>query len=161
MTRGTRADGGMGRIRGVRRPSWVWIRLGLAGAVGRVVGVPWFARELPCPLGRVTRGPERLWARVIPPRVAAADRLTGLTGPEQVAVAAPAQRLDGRLVWLSNRRGHDELYLIDLRTRSVPQLTYPASVKCPDSLRTASRLSSCAASERMSATAIRPPGTSA
>ena len=39
MTRGTRADGGMGRIRGVRLPSWVWIRLGLAGGVGRVVGL--------------------------------------------------------------------------------------------------------------------------
>jgi hypothetical protein len=39
MTRGTRADGGMGRIRGVRLPSWVWIRLGRAGGVRRVVGL--------------------------------------------------------------------------------------------------------------------------
>jgi Tol biopolymer transport system component len=88
-----------------------------------VTGLPLVADELPEPLAEVARLPERLWTRLFPPRVSAAARLAGLTGAEQEAVARLGARLDGRLVWSSNRSGNHELYLLDLRARTLRQLT--------------------------------------
>jgi Tol biopolymer transport system component len=91
-----------------------------AGAVLALAGV---ADDLPGPLATVARAPERLWTRWFAPRVDPRARLEGLTGPERDAVRALAGRLDGRLVWSSNRSGNHELYLLDLREQSVRRLT--------------------------------------
>src|SRR5262249_494393 len=40
-----------------------------------------------------------------------------------------APRLDGRIVWSSNRTGNHELYLLDLRTRTLRQLTHTPQVE--------------------------------
>jgi dipeptidyl aminopeptidase/acylaminoacyl peptidase len=90
---------------------------------GAAAALPLVAHELPEPLADVARLPERLWTRVFPPRVSRAARLAGLSGPEQEAVELLAERLDARVVWSSNRSGNHELYLLDLRTRSLRQLT--------------------------------------
>ncbi len=97
------------------------------GAAG-VAALPRVAGELPKPLSDVARLPERVWTRFFPPRVSRQARLAGLTGPEREAVAALARRLDGLIVWSSNRSGHHELYLLDVRAQSVRQLTHTPSV---------------------------------
>ena len=66
---------------------------------------------------------------MFPPRVPRKVRLAGLTEPERNAVDALARRLDGLLVWSSNRTGNHELYLLDLRTRAVRQLTKTPQVE--------------------------------
>jgi dipeptidyl aminopeptidase/acylaminoacyl peptidase len=66
---------------------------------------------------------------VFPPRVPRRVRLAGLTEPERNAVEALSRRLDGLLVWSSNRTGNHELYLLDLRTRTVRQLTKTPQVE--------------------------------
>jgi hypothetical protein len=96
---------------------------GLALAGGLTLGLAWTAEDLPGALRPLAAPAERVWARVLPPRVAAAARLTGLTEAEQAAVAALAGRLDARIVWSSNRSGDHELYLLDLRTRDLRRLT--------------------------------------
>jgi dipeptidyl aminopeptidase/acylaminoacyl peptidase len=98
----------------------------LAGVLlcaGAVAALPHVASELPDPLGAVARLPERLWARVFPPRVAAEARVADLTATEREAVARLGRRVDGLVVWSSNRSGNHELYLLDLRAGSVRQLT--------------------------------------
>jgi dipeptidyl aminopeptidase/acylaminoacyl peptidase len=119
----------MGRTRAPRRRAVTTRRL-LAAllallllAGGAVAALPLVADELPASLADLARLPERLWTRVFPPRVSAAARLAGLTGAEQEAVARLGARLDGRLVWSSNRSGNHELYLLDLRARTLRQLT--------------------------------------
>src|SRR5712692_4971901 len=87
--------------------------LGFLLGAGAVAALPHVAGELPKPLGDVARLPERLWTRVFPPKTPKTARLAGLTGPEREAVRRLAERLDGMLVWSSNRSGNHELYLLD------------------------------------------------
>jgi hypothetical protein len=94
----------------------------LIGAVS-VAALPLVASEGRSPLAELGRLPERLWTRMFPPTVAPASRLADLTGPEREAVAALAPRLDGLVTWSSNRSGNHELYLLDLRARTVRRLT--------------------------------------
>ena len=47
----------------------------------------------------------------------------------ETAVDALARKVEGLLVWSSNRTGNHELYLLDLRTRSVRQLTKTPQVE--------------------------------
>jgi hypothetical protein len=96
---------------------------GVVCASGVIALLAWVANELPRPRGTAARASERLWQVT-----AKRDRLPGLTGPERKAVATLAPRLDGMIVWSSNRGGHHDLYLINLRTRSVRQLTRAPSV---------------------------------
>src|SRR5574342_629240 len=99
----------------------------LAGA-GAVAALPRVVNDLPKPLADVARVPERLWARVFPPQVPRKARLAGLTGPEQEAVRELGGRLDGLVVWSSNRSGHHQLYLVDLRAQAVRRLTNTPNV---------------------------------
>jgi Tol biopolymer transport system component len=81
------------------------------------------SHRLPHSLETVANLPERLVARVLPPSVPRKVRLAGLTGPERSAVETLARQLSGLVVWSSNRSGNHELYLLDLRTRTVRRLT--------------------------------------
>jgi Tol biopolymer transport system component len=83
---------------------------------------------LPEPLAILVDLPERLWTRFFPPRVAVASRLVGLTPAEQAAARSLGQKVAGRVVWSSNRSGNHELYLLDLRTQQVRQLTQHPNV---------------------------------
>ena len=111
----------------VRRMLVGVVLAGVLGA-GALAALSQVANELPKPLSNVAHLPERLWARVSPPRVARKARLAGVTGPEQEAVRELGRRLDGLVVWSSNRTGHHQLYLVDLRAQSVRQLTSTPSV---------------------------------
>jgi Tol biopolymer transport system component len=95
----------------------------LVASVGAVAALSRVADELPEPIATAARLSERLWTRILPPRVPKRDRLAGLTAPEQDAVRALAGRLNGRIVWSSNRGGDHELYLLDLPSRSLQRLT--------------------------------------
>jgi Tol biopolymer transport system component len=95
---------------------------GLIGA-GATAAVPNLAADLPEPLGVLARLPERLWTRVFPPRVAQEARQDGLAAAEREAARTLGARLDGLVVWSSNRSGNHELYLLDLRTQSLRRLT--------------------------------------
>jgi len=97
--------------------------LGLLLCAGAVAALPHVVEDLPDPLAGVVRLPERLWARLFPPRVSAAVRLADLTAPEREAVAQLRRRVDGLIVWSSNRSGNHELYLLDLRDAVVRRLT--------------------------------------
>jgi hypothetical protein len=103
--------------------------MAVAGVAAALVGVaataalPRVAHELPEPLASAAALPERLWARLFPPRVPRQVRRADLTGPERQAAGALARRVDGLLVWSSNRGGNHDLYLVDLETRGVRQLT--------------------------------------
>ena len=94
----------------------------LVGAAA-VAALPRVSRDLPTPLAGVAHLPERLWAQVFPPRVSKKDRLADLTGPEREAVEDLAKRLDGLIAWSSNRSGNHELYLLDVRQRTIRRLT--------------------------------------
>ena len=95
----------------------------LVVTVGAVAGLTWAAHQLPKPLATVARLPERLWTRVLPPRVPKGERLAGLTGPERDAVRALAGRISARITWSSNRSGDHEVYVLDLPSRSLRRLT--------------------------------------
>jgi Tol biopolymer transport system component len=99
--------------------------LGLAALLlaGAVLALPQVAHELPEPLASAAALPERIWARLVPPRVPRQVRLAALAGPEREAVESLGRRLDALVVWSSNRSGNHELYLLDLRARSVRPLT--------------------------------------
>ncbi len=103
--------------------------LGLAALVGLFFALPQISPHLPHSLATVANLPERLLATVFPPRVPRRVRLAGLTPPEQAAVETLSHRLGGLLVWSSNRTGNHELYLLDLRTRTVRQLTHTPQVE--------------------------------
>jgi Tol biopolymer transport system component len=106
--------------------------IGLAAVLlagGALAAAPRVAADLPGPLRTVARMPERLWTRVFPPRVSRKARLADLTGPERDAVRALAGRIDGLLVWSSNRGGNHDLYLLDLREQSVRRLTNSPNVE--------------------------------
>ena len=81
------------------------------------------AAGLPGAVADVAPPSERAWAQPIPARVTRAVRLAALTGAERDAVALLSPQIDGLVVWSSNRSGNHELYLLDLRARSVSQLT--------------------------------------
>jgi Tol biopolymer transport system component len=110
--------------RGPRGPRVLALGLGvlIAGAAA-AAALPRVAHELPAPLAAVAALPERLWARVAPPRVPRGEQRADLTDPERQAVEMLAGRLDARIVWSSNRGGNHDLYLLDLRTRTVRALT--------------------------------------
>ncbi len=97
----------------------ILILLGIAAGAT----LPRVANQLPTPLAAIAHLPERLHARLFPPRVPRKARLAGLTGSEQDAVGELGHRLDGLIVWSSNRSGHHQLYLVDLRTQAVRHLT--------------------------------------
>ena len=92
---------------------------GLVMSVGLTRG----AGHLPKSVADLARLPERMWTRFLPPRVKRNARLAGLTGPERTAVDVLSPQIDGLVVWSSNRSGNHELYLLDLRARSVRLLT--------------------------------------
>jgi Tol biopolymer transport system component len=105
------------------------VTLGLIAAQPRVL------RDLSKVWHRVTRIPERVWAHVVPRwashktrRPGETDLLAALSAPERDAVATLAGRLDGLIVWASNRSGRHQLYLVDLHGRSVRQLTRAPAV---------------------------------
>jgi dipeptidyl aminopeptidase/acylaminoacyl peptidase len=112
----------------VLRRTIVGVFAALLLGAGAVTALSQVANDLPKPLAAVARVPERLWARACPPRVPKKARLAGLSGPEQEAVRELGRRLDGMLVWSSNRSGHHQLYLVDLREQSVRQLTSTPNV---------------------------------
>ncbi len=131
----TRTGGRLRAPESIRRVVWMMVRrtilVVLAALVlgsGVVAALPRVAGELPKPWSDVARLPERAWARIFPPRVPKKARLAGLAGPEQEAVRELGRRLDGMLVWSSNRSGHHQLYLVDLREQSVRQLTSSPNV---------------------------------
>lgn len=100
----------------------------LVAGAGAVAALPRVADDLPKPLARVARFPERLWAQVVPPRVSRGDRQADLTAAERDAVRALARRLRGFVVWSSNRSGNHELYRIDLEDGAVRRLTADPAV---------------------------------
>jgi Tol biopolymer transport system component len=102
--------------------------LGLALGIGAGVALPRVAHELPSSMSIVARLPERLWTRFLPPFVSRRNRVAALTPHEREAVSVLGRKLDGLLVWSSNRNGNHELYLIDLPDRSVRQLTHDPHV---------------------------------
>jgi Tol biopolymer transport system component len=103
--------------------------IGIVGCVSVAATLPRLADRLPRPLDTVARSPERVWTRAFAPRVGRSDRLTGLTASERDAVRTLARRLDGRIVWSSNRSGTHQLYLVDLHDQSARQLTGDDHVK--------------------------------
>jgi hypothetical protein len=103
--------------------------LALAIVASAALALSHVSSHLPPPLETVAQLPERLVAQVFPPRVPASVRLAGLTGPELNAVAALARRLGGLVVWSSNRTGNHELYLLDLKSGTVRQLTHTPYVE--------------------------------
>jgi Tol biopolymer transport system component len=102
--------------------------VGLALGVGAGVALPRVAHELPASVAVAARLPERLWTRFLPPFVSSRKRLAALTSQEREAVSVLGRKLDGLIVWSSNRSGNHELYLIDLPDRSVRQLTHDPHV---------------------------------
>jgi Tol biopolymer transport system component len=107
------------------------VLVGLAlvlGCAAAVAALPRLANDLPKPLANVVRLPERVLTRWFPPSVSRQARVADLTGPEREAIEVLARRLDGLIVWSSNRSGHHQLYLVDLHTRAVRRLTNTKSV---------------------------------
>jgi hypothetical protein len=103
--------------------------LALAIVASAALALPHVSSHLPPALEAVAHLPERLVAQAFPPRVPAGVRLAGLTGPEQSAVGALARQLGGLVVWSSNRTGNHELYLLDLKSGTVRQLTHTPYVE--------------------------------
>ena len=107
----------------------VFAALAIAVLSGVAVALPQVSHHLPHSLETVANLPERLVARVLPPRVPRSVQQSSLTAPERQTVDALARRLDGLVVWSSNRTGNHELYLLDLRTRAVRRLTNTPQVE--------------------------------
>jgi WD40 repeat protein len=103
--------------------------LAVVALLSVVLVLPRVSPHLPHSLATVANLPERLMARASPPRVPRKVRLAGLTRAERNAVDALARELDGLVVWSSNRTGNHELYLLDLRTRTLRQLTHTPQVE--------------------------------
>ena len=112
----------------MRRPLII-AGLAVVALVGVALALPRVSQRLLHSLATVANLPERLLARVFPPRVSRKVRLAGLNEAERAAVDALARRLSGLVVWSSNRSGNHELYLLDLRTRTVRQLTHTPNVE--------------------------------
>jgi Tol biopolymer transport system component len=105
------------------------VALAIALLSGAAAALPPVSHYLPEPLESIANLPERLVARVLPPSVPRRVQLAGLTGPERDAVDALARRLEGQIVWSSNRTGNHELYLLDVGSRAVRRLTNTPSVE--------------------------------
>jgi Tol biopolymer transport system component len=103
--------------------------LAIAALVGVALALPRVSPYLPHSLATVANLPERLLARVLPTRVSRTVRLAGLTDAERGAVETLGRRLGALVVWSSNRSGNHELYLLDLRTRTVRRLTNTPQVE--------------------------------
>jgi WD40 repeat protein len=103
--------------------------LAIAASGGIVLALPRVSPHLPHSLATVANLPERLVVRLFPPRVPRKVRLAGLTRAERNAVDALARRVRGLIVWSSNRTGNHELYLVDLRTGVLRQLTHTPQVE--------------------------------
>jgi Tol biopolymer transport system component len=88
-----------------------------------VAGLTGVTQRLPHPLATAVQLPERLWTRVLPPRVPKRNRLAELTTPERNAVEAMAGLIRARIAWSSNRSRNHELYVLDLPSRSLQRLT--------------------------------------
>jgi Tol biopolymer transport system component len=101
----------------------VFAALAIAVLSGAALALPGVSHHLPPPLEAVASLPERLVARVLPPRVPRRMQLASLTEPERQAAESLGRRLEARLVWSSNRTGNHELYLLDLGTRTLRRLT--------------------------------------
>jgi WD40-like Beta Propeller Repeat len=126
--RSSREDGSGAYTPLVRRSQAILgASLALVLGAGIVAALPRIANDLPRPLQAVAHLPERLGARFFPRRAPKKARRADLTDPERQAAAALAPRLDGLIAWASNRSGHHELYLLDLRARAVRRVTnHPA-----------------------------------
>lgn len=98
--------------------------MGLVLCAGVGAALPWVAEQLPRPWRAAARFPERMWARFLRRHVSETGRLAYLTGPEREAVSVLARRLDGRIVWSSNRSGNHELYILDLPRQAIRRLTH-------------------------------------
>ncbi len=96
--------------------------------VAGVATLPRIANNLARPLATVAHWPERVRAQWFPRRVRRRAQLAGLTDPEQAAVRELSRRLDGLIVWASNRTGQHQLYVVDLRTQAARQLTHAPQV---------------------------------
>ena len=118
----------MSEWREAMRRAMIGLGVVLLLGAGAVVVSPQVANDLPKPLSNLVHVPERLWAQVFEPRVPKKIRLAGLTGPEQETVRKLARRTDGLIVWSSNRSGHHDLYVADLRQQRVRRLTNSPSV---------------------------------
>jgi Tol biopolymer transport system component len=101
----------------------------IALLVSAALALPHLGPHLPPSLEAVANLPERLMAQLVPPSVPAGARLAGLTEAERDAVGVLARRLSGRVVWSSNRTGNHELYLLDLGSGTVRQLTNTPQVE--------------------------------
>jgi Tol biopolymer transport system component len=88
-----------------------------------VLALPRVVRPLSQPLAALARLPERARAWLGARRVPKRDPRSELTGAEHEQVRLLARRLDGVIVWSSNRSGQHQLYLVDLRRQHVRQLT--------------------------------------
>lgn len=100
---------------------WTVVALAvIALSAGGWTALAWLPVDLPGPVAAVVHLPERLLTRWIPPK---GGRLEGLVLEEQEAFRTMGRRLDGRIVWSSNRDGNHELYLVDLRAQTVRRLT--------------------------------------
>jgi uncharacterized membrane protein YbhN (UPF0104 family) len=117
------APGALRRARGAggrRARRLALALLGLLALGGGTVAGLFAADRLP---EAVAAPIERLWTRLAPPSLARGARLEGLAPPEVAAVPRLAARLDGLIVWSSNRGGNHDLYLLDLREQSVRRVT--------------------------------------
>jgi dipeptidyl aminopeptidase/acylaminoacyl peptidase len=103
--------------------------LAMAALVGVALALPRISPHLPHSLASAANLPERLIARVFPPRVPRKVRLADLTDAERHAVETLARRGAALMVWSSNRSGNHELYLLDLGARSVRRLTNTPEVE--------------------------------
>jgi Tol biopolymer transport system component len=104
-----------------------WLGLGLGAALAAAAAV---VVLLAGHAGERARGardagthPPRASARPPAPQASRADP-GALHAAERDAAAALAGRLDGFVVWASNRGGNHEIYRLDLATRTLDQLTH-------------------------------------
>ena len=104
------------------------VGLGIALALALGLALPRLVHELPGPLSVATRLPELVWRRFMPVVGFSRKRLAGLTRGERDAAFALGRKLDGLVVWSSNRGGNHELYLLDLRGPMIRRLTHDSRV---------------------------------
>src|SRR5262249_21768228 len=98
----------------LRKASWVGV---LILAAVSVWTLPRMAHHWPRAMPPITHWAERVAVWWVPRRAAARVRLRGLTDPEQAAVRTLSRRLDGVIVWASNRTGQHQLFVVDLHAQ--------------------------------------------
>jgi Tol biopolymer transport system component len=95
-----------------------WVLLILLGAMALAAAKPSLLDYIP--------GADRWYTRWVPPMVpgtTSADR-----SREEQALKELGRQVQGRLVWSSNRSGNHEIYLADLQTGQIRQLTHNSHV---------------------------------